>query len=46
MINDLMVAILGQPQASTAWLYPVLGTALFIGVIFCFFKLLSVLFRL
>lgn len=46
MINDLMVAILGEPTASTGWLYPVLGAALFIGFIFCFFKLLSVLFRL
>lgn len=46
MINDLMVAILGQPTASTAWLYPVLGTVLFIGFAFAFFKLLSLLFRL
>lgn len=46
MINDLMISILGQPSASTAWLYPVLGTVLFIGLLFAFFKLLSVLFRL
>ena len=46
MINDLMISILGQPSASTAWLYPVLGTVLFIGLLFTFFKLLSVLFRL
>lgn len=46
MINDLMIAILGQPQASTAWLYPIMGTVLFLGLAFCFFKLLSVLFRL
>lgn len=46
MINDLMVSILGQPTASTAFLYPILGTVLFIGLIFCFFKLISVIFRL
>lgn len=46
MINDLMISILGQPSSSTAWLYPVLGTVLFIGLLFAFFKLLSVLFRL
>lgn len=46
MINDLMVSILGAPTASTAWLYPVLGTVLFIGLCFAFFKLLAALFRL
>lgn len=46
MINDLMISILGQPTASTAFLYPILGTVLFIGLIFCFFKLIGILFRL
>lgn len=46
MINDLMVSILGQPTASTAYLYPILGTCLFIGLVFCFFKLIATLFRL
>lgn len=46
MINDLMISILGIPTASTAWMYPILGVSLFIGLVFCFFKLLSVLFRL
>lgn len=46
MINDLMVSILGPPIASTAFLYPILGSCLFIGIIFCFFKLIAALFRL
>lgn len=46
MINDLMVSVLGQPTSSTAWLYPVLGSVLFLCVVFCFFKLLAAFFRL
>lgn len=46
MINELMVSVLGPPTASTAFLYPILGTVLFIGLIFCFFKLIGVIFRL
>ena len=46
MINQLMVSVLGPPTASTAFLYPILGTVLFIGLIFCFFKLIGVIFRL